>query len=411
MVIALEGSFLTADQKQQVREAAYVTLVSLADDGVRWTWVEGWGPKWVERSLDLLQRAQAFHQPTRAFYFVRSECRRLQGDSAAAAEDDRRFKASAAQTAWDYFLPGHRAGWSGDIDEAIRSYKEALRLQPNHRNSLFFLAYRLMEDKINRRPEAIAYLTACIALRPDDDLAYGNRAYCYLALGQPDEAIADLRQALRNDPGRASTHLVFSAALLDLGKLGEAVAESREAIRLKPDYAEAHGNLGEALRGQGKLDEAIAAYREAIRLKPDLVGGHGNLGLALLERGRLEEALAECREDVRVQPDSSNAHENLGAAYYRAGDFKAAIAALEKSIQLDTKPIPYGVSGRPLGWFILSMAHWRLGHKHEARTWYDRAIAWMVKYQPKDVDVKWAHAEASAMLGLADLPGDVFARP
>src|SRR5207237_6604407 len=94
-------------------------------------------------SLDLLQRAQAFHQPTRAFYFVRAKCRRGQGNTAAAAEDEKQFKAAAARTAWDYFLPGHTAGWPGDLDEAIRSYQAALGLQPSHYNSLFFLAMRL----------------------------------------------------------------------------------------------------------------------------------------------------------------------------------------------------------------------------------------------------------------------------
>src|SRR5262249_2023686 len=62
----LESSYLTADQKQQVRETAYVTLVSLAEFCVRHRYGE---PKHAERSLDLLQSAQAFHQPTRAFYF------------------------------------------------------------------------------------------------------------------------------------------------------------------------------------------------------------------------------------------------------------------------------------------------------------------------------------------------------
>ena len=51
----LESSYLTADQKQQVRETAYVTLVSLADFCVRWRYRE---PKSVARSLDLLQRAR-----------------------------------------------------------------------------------------------------------------------------------------------------------------------------------------------------------------------------------------------------------------------------------------------------------------------------------------------------------------
>ncbi len=227
----LESTYLTADQKQKVREMAYVTLVSLADFYVRWRYNE---PKSTERSLDLLQRAEAFHQPTRAFYFVRATCRHAQGDAAAAAEDDKQFKAATARTAWDYFLPGHTAGWRGDLDEAMRSYQAALHLQPDHFNSLFFLALRLDTDKINRRPEAIAYFTGCIALRPDYSLAYRHRGNCYLNLGQIDNAVVDLRQALRLHPDWTTNHVDLGHALYHNARPDEALAVTREAIRLAP---------------------------------------------------------------------------------------------------------------------------------------------------------------------------------
>jgi serine/threonine protein kinase/tetratricopeptide (TPR) repeat protein len=230
----LESSYLTADQKQQVRETAYVTLVSLADYYIRW---RGSEPKSVERSLDLLQRAQAFHQPTRAFYFVRAECRRRQGNTAAADEDEKQFKAATARTAWDYYLPGHTAGWGGDLDEAIRSYRAALRLQPNHYNSLFFLARRLATDKINRRPEAVAYFTGCIAFRPDHVAAYQNRAACYCKLGQRDAANADFEAACtvaKTDPERCGGLALLAAHLLEKDQhqdLRELIAQVEEVSR------------------------------------------------------------------------------------------------------------------------------------------------------------------------------------
>src|SRR5262249_3477417 len=67
-------------------------------------------------------------------------------------------------------------------------------------NSLFFLAMRLSTDKINRKPEAIAYYTGCLALRPNDSITYRNRGACYFELGQLDDAIADTRQAVRLAP-------------------------------------------------------------------------------------------------------------------------------------------------------------------------------------------------------------------
>src|SRR5262249_61326214 len=100
-----------------------------------------------------------------------------------------------ARRAWDSFPPGHTAGGGGALDEAIRSYQAALPLQPDHFNSLYFLALRLATVKINRRPEAIGYYTGCLALRPDHFGAYISRSTCHIALGQLDAAKADLEAA------------------------------------------------------------------------------------------------------------------------------------------------------------------------------------------------------------------------
>ncbi len=261
----LESSYLTADQKQQVRETAYVTLVSLADYYIR---RRGGYSNSVQRSLDLLQRAQAFHQPTRAFYFVRAECRRRQGDTAAAAEDEKQFKAATARTAWDYYLPGHAAESRGDLDEAIRSYRAALRLQPNHYKSLFVLAGCFNTDKINRRPEAIQLFTACIALRPDYWQGYSARGKCYQALGQLDDAMTDFRESIRLGPGADEAHNNFGVALRRQGKLPEAVAAFRQSILLNPDQFFARIALADALHGQGKLPEAIVEYQKVIAHSP-----------------------------------------------------------------------------------------------------------------------------------------------
>src|SRR5262249_47973153 len=133
---------------------------------------------------------------TRAFYFVRSVGHRSQGNSAAEEEDVKRFKATAAQTAWDYFLPGHSAGWAGDVEEAIRSHRAALTLQPNHYPSPFFPSEPFNTGTTNRRPEALWLYTACIALRPDHVLPYLNHAGCHEKLGQMDEAETDYTAAI-----------------------------------------------------------------------------------------------------------------------------------------------------------------------------------------------------------------------
>jgi hypothetical protein len=47
------------------------------------------------------------------------------------------------------------------------------------------------------------------------------------------------------------------------------------------------------------------------------------------------------------------------------------------------------------------MAQWRLGHKDEARAWFDKAAAWMDKHKPKDGELARYRAEAAGLLGLS----------
>ena len=82
----------------------------------------------------------------------------------------------------------------------------------------------------------------------------------------------------------------------------------------------------------------------------------------------------------------------LGTALYRAGDWKAAIETLERADQLQGGK---RLSGNA---FFLAMAHWQLGNKDEARKWYDRAVEWMDKNQPKNEELRRFRAEAAELL-------------
>ena len=49
-------------------------------------------------------------------------------------------------------------------------------------------------------------------------------------------------------------------------------------------------------------------------------------------------------------------------------------------------------------WFFLAMAHWRLGDQAQARQWFDQAVKWMDKYQPKNEELGRFRAEAEALI-------------
>ena len=57
------------------------------------------------------------------------------------------------------------------------------------------------------------------------------------------------------------------------------------------------------------------------------------------------------------------------------------------------------------------MAHWQLGHKDEARTWYDKAVEWMDKNQPKNEELLRFRDEAAKLLGIAEPATSTDAAP
>lgn len=101
------------------------------------------------------------------------------------------------------------------------------------------------------------------------------------------------------------------------------------------------------------------------------------------------------KKACELSPKTGSYWNTLGIAHYRAGNFQEALDALQKSMDL-TK------GGSVWDWFFLAMAHWRLGHKEEARQWYNKAIAWMDENKPRDERLPPLRAEAAALLEITD---------
>jgi WD40 repeat protein len=106
-------------------------------------------------------------------------------------------------------------------------------------------------------------------------------------------------------------------------------------------------------------------------------------------------ALTLGREAVTMAPQEGVCWNTLGVAQYRAGDWNAAIASLRRSMGLRQ-------GGDGSDWFFLAMAHFRLGHQAEARSWFRKAVAWMDSSQTGDPELRRFHAEAEGLLSPAE---------
>jgi tetratricopeptide (TPR) repeat protein len=373
-----------------------------------------------------LRRAEAFHQPTRAFYFLRCDSHRLQGRAAAAEEDAKRYKAMAGITAWDYFLPGRTAAWGGDLEEAERNYRAALRVQPNHFPSLFFLAGHVMRGaKVKRLPEAIQVYTACLAARPNEISLYGFRAGCLMELGQLDEAEADCSAAIAAATDEGDRILAFEQRYefyQAVGRTEKARQDQARMIQLAEQWREKKAKATPDADTLANMINLAATYAtlgrhaEALQLKevtlglcktklgpdhPHTLASMNNLAwfLATAPDAKLRDptrALRLAKAVVQQTPKNGGHWNTLGVACYRAGDWNQAIEALEKSEALS--PGQYVADNG----FFLAMAHWQRGSQADARQWYERAVQWMEKNNPKDAELRRFSEEASKLLGVSE---------
>jgi tetratricopeptide (TPR) repeat protein len=146
-----------------------------------------------------------------------------------------------------------------------------------------------------------------------------------------------------------------------------------------------------------QYEQALADFNKVIELDPKYPGGWSNLAWLLStwpDTTRRDSRLAvkSAKKAVELAPKEGDYWNTLGAAHYRAENFKEAVAALEKSMELRE-------GGDSFDWFFLAMAYWHLGEKEKASSWYEKAVDWMDKNDPKNEELLRFRAEAAELLG------------
>lgn len=179
---------------------------------------------------------------------------------------------SIPQAAWKAYSRAEKLLAKGEIDQALRQLKKAIKREsrfPAAHNMLGTVYYQrqdylqaeahfrkaLKADShayaplvnlggvlisLGRFEEAVEVNSQARRKRPDDPLANSQLGLSYWRLGQADEAIEYLTQAKQLDPGHFSyPQLTLAQVFLALGEPEKAEQEMREFLKLHPDSAQA----------------------------------------------------------------------------------------------------------------------------------------------------------------------------
>jgi serine/threonine-protein kinase len=98
---------------------------------------------------------------------------------------------------------------------------------------------------------------------------FGRRGYSnfLIATGKIDEAINELREALKDDPLSRIYSVNLGQYLTIQGDYASAIKQLLETIEMYPDYAEAHFSLANVYTRKEMYDEAIAEWRQGYLLQ------------------------------------------------------------------------------------------------------------------------------------------------
>jgi serine/threonine-protein kinase len=208
-------------------------------------------------------------------------------------------------------LPAEQKGARLDFMRKIQGAYPA-DLWANHE-----LAWELIES--GRHGEAIRYLTAALALRPDSPGFYLNRGRCLAEAKELDAAVADYERCLALAPNYFTAWASLCVARQLQGRLQEWLVATDRAVKMCPDRADAWSNRALAYLKLNEPEKAIADSSRAIALDEKLAAAWANRGSANRVLGRYDRAISDCTKAIELDEKLAGAWAARGNSHLQRG--------------------------------------------------------------------------------------------
>eukprot|EP00743_Colponemidia_sp_Colp-15_P005021 GILK01005407.1.p1 GENE.GILK01005407.1~~GILK01005407.1.p1 ORF type:complete len:1022 (-),score=208.71 GILK01005407.1:19-3084(-) len=252
-------------------------------------------------------------------------CRRL------VAEARHKLPFDAYEVARIHCTLGSALTKKGELEEATVEFREAVRLTEGKDASMkLHLGRSLM--RLKQFSKALNEFKQATKTSPDSSRTHFNLGrVLYL---QYAESLAPTTKTTSSDP-KISLFPSKESQPLDKEKtLEEALTQLREAIRIDARHAKSHLFLAKVLLARHEAEDAEEAGRVAMRLAPLLVDVHRTMSDIHLEKGDMDSAIAEFREVLRIEPHNAAAHAQLAKLLQSNDDVNQAVKQFQLAIKM-----------------------------------------------------------------------------
>jgi tetratricopeptide (TPR) repeat protein len=184
----------------------------------------------------------------------------------------------------------------GQMEQADATYRQISMLSdPMYRS--IHVAFLIREGK---RDQAITELNQLVKQNPGDRNLRGMLVAAYVQSGRLPEAQRTLDEALKQNPKDVDALLQRSTFFLNAGQLNQTEADLRSVLAYNPQSADAHYGLAKVAALRGSTLVQRQELNEALRLNPQMLAARVDLS-ALLRARDPKEALQALNEAPAAQ--------------------------------------------------------------------------------------------------------------
>ena len=224
----------------------------------------------------------------------------------------------------------------GKFADAESTLKELTEKFPDEKTTRNLILLGQIQARAGKQDEAIATVRDALKQEPNDPDAVRTLAVLLNQAGKGDEAIETVRNVLKLDATNPDFNSLLGSILMQAGKNDEAIALFKALLDRFPNNDEVvkvarqslsniYTNLGDFAKGEAELEVLFAK-------NPEDPGVNNDLGYLYADQGKnLEKAEGMIRKAVSEEPDNHAYLDSLGWVLFKRGKFQEARAPLEKA--------------------------------------------------------------------------------
>jgi tetratricopeptide (TPR) repeat protein len=247
-----------------------------------------------------------------------------------------------------YFRPDEfpaGSDWQGTIRRSSDAYSsgdlrrafEILQTAPRDANDPRFYAYRAhLLLAVGQVDDARADISRALQSAPNDANAWALQSIIAVAQGDKQAARDAAERSVAAAPNSATPHIAMSYAQQAAFDLAGARASLQKAVELDAQNALAWARLAEIESSFGESERSLSAARKATELQPNLSRTQAVLGFAYLTQIRTAEAREAFEKAITLDQGDPLPRLGLGLAKIRDGDLDEGGRDIEVAASLDS---------------------------------------------------------------------------